>query len=146
MSTGLLLTNTKDDGLSSVDDALNVVHDGTAFTTLDMINVLLTLIPDLLSPFAYLWFYREEGNLLETKCRAKTSGHSANDRPHVLCRETCQCFQGSTFIFSTRGIASTATAFCSEFISGLPGLVTKSNCEELSISSCQLFIHHILSP
>ena len=57
---GLLMTNTKDDGLSSVDDALNVVHDGTAFTTLDMINVLLTLIPNLFSPFAYLWFYREE--------------------------------------------------------------------------------------
>ena len=57
---GLSATNTKDDKLSSVDDTLNVIHDGTAFTTLDMINVLLSLIPMLFSPFAYLWFYRED--------------------------------------------------------------------------------------
>ena len=56
---GLSATNTKDDKLSSVDDSLNVIHDGTAFTTLDMINVLLSLIPMLFSPFAYLWFYRD---------------------------------------------------------------------------------------
>ena len=56
---GLSATNTKDDKLSSVDDALNVIHDGTAFTTLDMINVLLSLIPMLFSPFAYVWFYRD---------------------------------------------------------------------------------------
>ena len=56
---GLSATNTKDDKLSSVDDSLNVIHDGTAFTTLDMINVLLSLIPMLFSPFAYVWFYRD---------------------------------------------------------------------------------------
>ena len=45
-----------------MDDTLNVIHDGTAFTTLDVIDVLLSLIPMLFSPFAYLWFYRDEPN------------------------------------------------------------------------------------
>ena len=70
---GLSATNTKDDKLSSVDDTLNVIHDGTAFTTLDMINVLLSLIPMLFSPFAYLWFYREDKNLMIQLTRLRDS-------------------------------------------------------------------------